>query len=366
MSNYRALHIERNKLDDVIEEFGKRSSSDVNISKKILNEASHQNRYTVSLDTIKFEVDFFFKNDGKTTMNPIGKGDSLVMATELCEYICDCIAYMDVESGKFNIPMPKERFELLREYLCSIEGVKILRNEKVNNQIGEILQLTSDIGDKITLTYYSSTENLFFDGFLMKLHAEVKCFLAAYQHVETVQRINGVQNSKKIEEKIAKLLERSYNNLNTLLQNLLFDSVSQITYRVPSKDYSVWAFPALKALEGRIKDILKRNSVIINDRVGFAKKVVENSEEITKPIFIKHDTIPDKFIIDTSIINITDVNTLEELSNCYTYFNKNRHILFHTKQNLALTRTLKTPEEGESIVFAVCNLFEESYNKLGY
>ena len=41
----------------------------------------------------------------------------------------------------------------------------------------------NDIGDKITLTYYSTTSRMRFQGMMLQLCAEVKCFIAPLGHI---------------------------------------------------------------------------------------------------------------------------------------------------------------------------------------
>ena len=64
-------------------------------------------------------------------------------------------------------------------------------------------------------------------------------------------------------------------------------------------------------------------------------------------------------------VPISDANTLNVLSECYDYFNKNRHQIFHTKQ-MGATKILSTPNEAEKIIYEVLKLFEDSYNILNY
>ena len=77
-----------------------------------------------------------------------------------------------------------------------------------------------------------------------------------------------------------------------------------------------------------------------------------------KNIFLFNDG---KHVVDTSIVSINDVNTLNALSDCYTFICKNRNTLFHIKQTIVGTRTLDTPEEAESIIYDACEIIEKSY-----
>ena len=119
------------------------------------------------------------------------------------------------------------------------------------------------------------------------------------------------------------------------------------------KDYGVISFPALKALEGRIKQILKNNRVEIYTDFSVDKK----------PLFIKN--VSGEYILNSSLGLIIDGNTTKILGNCYNYYNKYRHTLFHTRQSLDSTTRILSITIAEEIIYNVCELLENSYNILG-
>lgn len=67
----------------------------------------------------------------------------------------------------------------------------------------------------------------------------------------------------------------SYDKLDSLFQDYIYDSIIQVVMRNELREYSAWAFPVLKALEGRTKQILDYNKIRINDKIGFKIREVE-------------------------------------------------------------------------------------------
>jgi len=363
MAKNKGLHISKVDLFANIEAFTGLVNTEVIKSEKCLNQVNNQCRYEIIKNEVTFNIDVYYKKDKTINPTAAGSGKEGQLSKELVEFIISNSAFKNVASGNFTCDLSEEAFNLLKEYLDDLQGVSIEKDENKGAN-GHVLQYVSEIGDKITLTYYTTTHNLRFQGYLMKLHVEVKCFLNAYTYVrtevQTIQANKIATNETKILNVINTELRNSYDKLDPLLQDLLYDAITQIVIRPSARDYSVWTFPALKALEGRIKQMFSFEGIRINDKIGFAVKDIRTNTK--RPMF---NFVGAKHVINTSIVSISDGNTLSELSDCYTYWNKNRNELFHAKQVLGMTRQIGTPEEAENIIYEVCKLVEKSYIKVG-
>ncbi|EKE4879710.1 hypothetical protein OU118_002577, partial [Enterococcus faecalis] len=71
-----------------------------------------------------------------------------------------------------------------------------------------------------------------------------------------------------------------------------------------------------------------------------------------------------QFLVNENSFQVSVVDKLW-LEKCYSYFNQNRHGLFHTHQQGFLTRVIATDAEAKDIIIAVCDLLEQSFNALG-
>lgn len=356
MAKNRGLHITKEELESMIETYG-----EIMESKPVGN--GNQYNYKVTVNGIEVLIAVYFRNDNTVSCVAQGSGESKNLSQEIVNYIKDNVDYKNVASGTFTCEMTKDKFEVLIKYLTSLDGVKITYNEHKGIN-GQVVKLISNIGDKITLTFWESKGKMLFQGYLMVLHVEVKSFISAFGYVKTeldkVEAEQKSQNEIKVTELINKLMPNSYNNLNELLQDFIYDSIIQIIQRNTLRDYSAWTFPVLKALEGRTKQVLAFNGIRIVDKRGFKVRHPENNEYV--PIFSKKDS---KYQVDTSIVSILDGNTLDTLSECYSYLCKHRNSTFHVSCVLNFTRRVETPEEAEGIVYETCKIIEESYNLLG-
>jgi len=358
MAKNKGLHITKEELESMIETYGNI------IGSKCVNDVNQQYNYEVLINNIKVLIAVYFRNDNTISCVAQGSGESRSLSQEIVDYIKENSSYKNVASGTFTCSMTKDKFEALKQYLVSLDNVKMTYNEDKGNN-GEIVKLISNIGDKVTLTFWESNSKMLFQGYLMMLHVEVKSFISAFGYVKTeldkVIEEEKTQNEIKVNAIINKLMPVSYNKLEKLLQDFIYDSIVQIVQKTELKgDYSAWIFPVLKALEGRTKQILLLNGIKINDKIGFKVKPAGSNDY--QSIFLYNSL---KHEVDTSIISITDGNTLNALSKCYSYLSKNRNTTFHVSQVLNFTRKVETQEEAENIVYETCKLIEDSYILIG-
>lgn len=355
--NKSGLHISEQRLEEMMKVFG-------DIKKgPCINEVSHQYTYTINNNGLMVSVTVYFRGDKTITCVAQGSGEARKKSDEIVAYIKDNAQYKNVSSGTFTCECTNDRFNNLKNYLCQLNGVELTKDED-KGQNGHILQFNSNIGDKITLTFWKTKSKMLFQGYLMLLHVEVKSFISAYGYVKT--ELDESDESKKsandliVKNMIQQYMPKSYSNLDPLLKDYIYDSIVQVVGKNDLREYSAWTFPILKALEGRIKQILAYNNVRINDKKGFKVKVPGSKDYQT--IFLYDGT---DYSLDTSIINIKDVNTLKALTECYAYLCKNRNTTFHVSQVLNFTRKIGTQEEAETIIYESCKLIERSYTLIG-
>lgn len=354
MAKKSGLHITEAELEAMMKRFG-----DVNKG-QCINEAQNQYIYTINIGSLEAKVAVYFRSDNTISCVKQGSGESGEKSQEIVSYIKENANFNNVSSGTFTCKFTEEKFEKLKNYLCTLDGVtlKLDENKGVN---GHLLKFISNIGDSITLTFWKTTGKMCFQGYLMLLHAEVKSFISAYEYVKTeLFKVNEEQKSEKelmVQKMIQQLMPVSYNKLDALFQDYIHDSIMQIVMRNQLREYSAWTFPILKALEGRIKQILGYNNVRIKDSIGFKIKVNRESQDYEK-IFLYENG---KHVVNTGIVSIQDGNTLNVLSDCYTYICQNRNPLFHVKYTISGTRKVTTPEDAENIIYEACKMIEQSY-----
>lgn len=148
-------------------------------------------------------------------------------------------------------------------------------------------------------------------------------------------KTNEVRNDMEV------LMPRAYGNIDETILKLLSPSISLRKVNIDLEDYSCYAFPALRALEGYIKYLFGLKGITI----GYTFGNIFNGDVLTSQIAAR--------IGDTTFQN--------ELERLYVYFKGNRHVIFHTEQILIGTRLIEDKHEADEIINTVLNLIESSY-----
>ena len=361
MASKKGLHISKSELYRQLELFA-RNTDDAFSSETIvtteLNPQTHQNRLTFTVGAHSITMDLYFRTDKTITIVPMGDDVSKNFGKQFKELIAN-----DLEApiqGNFTCKIDKGIFDKLKEYLCNKEGVNASPEENKGPN-GLITRFNSDIGDNMTLTYYETTKTLRYQGMIMNLHMEVKTFLTSFvnEYIPTeLSKSRFAHIDDEVDLLVKTHLCTSFASLDKLLQDHLQDALKHVALRISFNDYSSWAYPALKALEGRIRQIFDFEGVSLPCKTNF---VIDDSVGNKEPLFEMRNG---KYYLK-GIVGITNGKAESNLNDCYDFFVKNRHELFHTLQALQFSRRLETPESADSIVFEVCRLIEKSYVELG-
>ena len=118
------------------------------------------------------------------------------------------------------------------------------------------------------------------------------------------------------------------------IKRLIKQSIINLNYFIESEDYSQYAFPALRALEGHIKYL-----------IGIAGGTVsKNFNQFNRA------TPSDPYVYAAHLTDTTKKNSIE---NCYNYYKSQRDTAFHFGDILGATdstRIIDTKEEADEII----------------
>lgn len=351
MTKNKGYHISRESLSRIIEEFCTIQST------VCLNPANQQTRYTLEKDGSIFYIDVYFKKNNTITVKSLQKGDNSQFSTDLCGLIRDGVEYKDVVSGTFTTELKANSFKDLTEYLVKLSGVSCTSNED-KGQNGNVVKYITDFGDSITLTYYESTQKLFFQGKMMNLYVIIKTYLAPLvgNDIPTKVSQKGIGGSEedKVDEHIQNCLPRGFKDLHPIMAGFIKDSFTLVVVGTELSDYAAWVMPTIRVLENCIKKLCLDNNINIDDKKGF--KYYTNQKD-TDYIFKSNRG---KFIVNYNLHKFLDDDTIDVLEKCYKYLQENRHEMFHTTQIVQGTKLVSTPEDAYAIIEGACKLVEES------
>lgn len=120
------------------------------------------------------------------------------------------------------------------------------------------------------------------------------------------------------------------------LKRLIKQSIINMTHYIESEEYSMYAFPALRALEGHIK-------YLITEAGGTAGRQFSC-------FGLDKTVIPHRYVVTE---NFADTSKNRSIENCYNYYKSQRDTDFHFGDILGgmdNTRFIETKEEADEII----------------
>lgn len=349
---FKGLNIDRKFLLGYIEEFCKNQFTKYAFSELVpINNIQY--RCKIIGDNKEVLIDFYFNTNGTTTIQPkVGKNTdlSIKLATEILKRL----DYKDSDNFAYSVtPLEQYESDMLIEYLHSLNGVDCIYKSEIKKNNSTIFQFKSSSGDKITITYYAN-RRLLVQGKPLYLYQEVTCFLSQYFPFSEMIKKQSEYFSVPIEpeeinEELKFRLPTVYSLLDEQLKSILSVSLTLRKIDLELKDYSSFVFPALRALEGYIKILFQQKGIIINNREGF---------DMMKYNGRKFE------ISDEASTIIGCQKTCKAIKECYNYYHKHRHSLFHAETITSSTRIIETKEEADTLINDILFLMESSYKSL--
>lgn len=348
----RGIYIDRDSLEQIISETGRNEWSSFEFEK--LSKVGNADRCIFYINGKKAILDFYFKNKGTVTITPTGSNRELserlrCLIEEQCEYKDTGI------SKTHSLLITKEWALKLIDFLSSLNDVEKECNT-CEQPKHESYKFKSNIGDKITFNIYD-TGKLVIQGKPAYLYSEAMAFLSYCPEI-TVEDILEANNKfqdvdikiKDVRDELKVLMPNAYGNIDDTIIKILSPSITLKKIKMDIEDYSCYAFPALRALEGYLKYLLGLKDITIGHDFG---KVYSYNKK-TGEYYLKKK-------IATEISDIKMQNALEQV---YNYFNKNRHTIFHTDQILIVSRILEDNQEADLIINEVINMIESTYSDI--
>lgn len=294
-----------------------------------------------------------FENKNGTTTLGFSVGQDRELFEFLAEEIVRCCSYSENSKLEFSIPrFQAESLNGLLEFLFS-EGATV-QEEKELPYGGIQRRLQGRCGDTITITYYQN-ETIQFQGkhvhlatcvwdYLFNVLSLEDALTKQSQTYEINVTVNDIKN--ELEAKIPV----SHQFLEDTVRKQLSSALMLCKIVVPLEDYSAIAFPALRGLEGFIKQVLLKGGLRPADKghIGeyFEQKVV--GSYVLKKNYADH--------VGDPYSNI--------LAGSYTFYFNQRHGIFHMDASVETSRILGALEDAKRIVFDVFEIIEVASKEL--
>lgn len=347
------IFLEPNKLKEAICSAGESEWEDFKFLS--FEKVGNAKRCIFSVNDKQSSLDFYYrKNKGTTTMTPIGK--NVELSSVLRDRIIEQSEYIDTGVSKSHtFRINKEWANKLVNFLGGLEGID--KDQKsYENPKYEQYKFVSGRGDRLNVNIYE-TGKVVLQGKPAYLYTEALSLLSYCPEVSISDVVEANNSFYEVDitvidarTELHTLMPNAFENIDDTLIKILSPAVSLKKVKMEIEDYSCYAFPALRALEGYLKYLFGIEEIEIGHSYGH---------------HFGHDTKTDAFHLKKSIVrDLKNPKSEAPLTEVYNYLNKNRHTLFHSDQLLFTTRILEDKLEADRIVNEVINLIERTYTYL--
>lgn len=345
MAEYSGLTLDGPRIEAAI------SSFSGNKNRLAPTEGKGYKSYTVEVDgQAKALLNVYERGDGKFTLHfKVGKNQALselVAQHVAAECACEPIVTKPLSLKAISV----EDWAFLQECLTA-DGYKL---DKEPLDHGERFKVTGPGKDHVYLHRYNT------GAFLMqgKTRGVYSAVVNTLSYTTTEQKelidsqlatvnIKGVESTTllmELEGRIPSAWQKMDETVKTILAPALL--VHKLSADLP--DYSMMVFPALRGLEGSIKDLFGRKGHMLGSKLNIGDQFDSVNKKVTAAVKAKIGNCK---------------NTSEATEMMYDVFSKHRNGLLHVDNVLATTRIVEKQVEAAAIVDQALYVIEQAYAK---
>lgn len=302
----------------------------------------------IKIDLIKTGEDpgqiLIYENiDGTTTMVP---GKNIHIATSVAKDLIQASRTSTLKDRSFYLKaIRQEDFDIIIEFL--VESGNCIESDIVDSTGRRTVKIIGKQNDTITLFHHRNKsfqargKHIVVFSQLIDILTELLAFgdiieaqLKFYETGLTEADIKGELETR---------LPTTYKYLEDKIKIIIAPSIALNKINLEIEDYSLFAFPILRGLEGILKSILLKNGIRI-DNNGFNIFIIEAG----------------KYHLNAeSKETITDIRTRTIIEMLYNIFHELRNNIFHVDTTIVTTRIL-TKFEAEKVIDKVFDTIEKA------
>ncbi len=347
---FKHLNLDRSKISDAI-----KGCTGLDKDPKFVKKGT-EHHLMLSSDGKKVLIVFYFNNDGTTTIDPTrGKHPELSLTIAKCVKEKCLVTKRQVFSLSFP-DVDEETFLLLRQYLEEELGVETLKEDDVEGK--KMWRIRSPFKDEITITYYGN-RTVLVQGKPLFLYTQIKLFfyeiLSFEQVVQKEAETYEIEiNTEEIRKELKAYLPTVYKFLDDKIIRILTPSITLVKLEIDMEDYSAFVFPALRGLEGYIRQLLnakgKDDGVRKVNKIGTLFEDPDEKGRCALMEFAKGDIACEK--------------TCFALEEAYSQWVSFRHPYFHVEKVIKTTPIIWKKEGAEGLLFDVLKTIEGTYSPI--
>lgn len=336
MSSFKALLLKRDLIPVAVDEFAAGRSVDGPRDKGKYEE------YTLSDgDTPPALLHVYHRDDGTVTLNPrVGKNQDLSVA--LATFVAEKCKELKLEQRPLSLKkLQEEQFEsllnVLREYGYTVEQQP--HKDAVRYKVGrkaDVVYLHRYTTGRFLMQGAARVVYSMVVDSLAQLCPEVEELVQSQLDVFQVDEITAEGSLRDLEQ----LIPAAYHRMGDAVRCMLAPSLSLIRLKIELPDYTVFVMPALRGLEGYMKQVMLEHDIEVNSKEGWGGYF--QGAKLKSGVAAR----------------ISSPGAVCGLEKCYGILCKHRNGLFHADANPELSRLIDKPAEARDLVYEVLNTIE--------
>ena len=343
------LNIDRTKIDAAIQKWA-------GLEEKIepIKKGSGYH-YSVTKDGQEALLIIYLKKDGTCTISP-GAGKHPELSKQLAEYLKEnCLITKRKNFSLSFRNVSPDNFSLLMDFLINELNSKILEDDK--SETRRLLRIKGQFEDEVSISYYNN-ETVLVQGKPLNLYTEIKLFfyeiLSFEQVVQTEAAIYEIDiKTADVRNELESYLPSAFSFIDDRIIKIITPSLSLMKLEIELEDYTSFVFPALRGLEGYIRQLLRMKGR--EDGVKKANKIGS--------LFVE-DVNKISCLQDFAKLDIQCDDTCHALERAYNFWKSKRHAYFHTDGHVQMTPIIWKKADAEAILNDTLVLIEDTYSQI--
>jgi RnaseLS-like HEPN/RNase LS, bacterial toxin N-terminal len=340
---YAALVLDEAKIEAAIRSFAGNTNATAAIEGKGFK------TYGIDVaDQAPALLQVFYRNDGTFTLNyKLGKNKGL--SESVAKHVAEQCATEKVSTKPLGLRyISEEDWKFLEESLAA--DAFILTAEPL--QHGKRFKVSASPNDQVYIHRWDTGRFLMQGRTRMAYSAVVNTLnYTSADREELVQSQLAtvpvtVAESGQLMAELEQLMPTAWSKMDEALKTILAPALMVHKLSVDLPDYSMLVFPALRGMEGAIKDLFARKGYVLGSKLNIGDQFDQGTKTVAATV-------------KPQIGNCANTCTASEM--IYEHFSTHRNGLLHVDSVVATTRIIEKQTEAAEIVDKSLYLIEKAY-----
>lgn len=349
---YKSLNLNREKIHQSIRDFLVLKDLSCGVSEFEVK-GDTRRRIHISGDE-NFYIDFHFLKNGSTSID-LSSGDAYALKVELAQFIKE-----DQRCSLGDVHSANKWFVVKNidpaDFLSVIELlVECEYNKNLTKDGDWKCKFTGSYNENLAISFFPTTKTALLQGRPLLLFNEAVIYFTELIDLEDIpQMFNGYFNveikKENVEAQYQYYFPLSYDKHRIKFKKVLYQAIYNLQLKGEMFDYSFLVFPALKALEGHLKNALETLGISLTDN---------------KFSMFKRQHPGKKYYLDSRYHGQAgSVGKVKYFEDAYNFYNAQRHSAFHWADPTAVfdeTRIIENIGEAQGLITDALSLIDAYY-----